>query len=235
MSRPTQNVMLLLLGLAAGVIVVKGTYLYYVKPALQPWLVFSAAALVVLAVVAIIRDLRRAPAPSDGCDVAEHRHRAGSAWLLLVPIALIAFVAPPPLGANGAGLRSVSPPRKQHFAPLPAGRAPTLSVPELVMRAAAGRTVDDRLVTVTGFTLKYEDNTDLGRVVIVCCAADAQLARLHLAGPGLAAAAGYPEDTWLRVEGRILPGSSQASTNFVPTFVASAVTRIEKPTNTYAY
>jgi uncharacterized membrane protein YcgQ (UPF0703/DUF1980 family) len=71
--------------------------------------------------------------------------------------------------------------------------------------------------------------------VIVCCAADAQLARIHLSGPAVAVAAGYPEDTWLQVEGHVVPGTSQASTNFIPTMAVSSVKRIDKPANTYTY
>ncbi len=105
------------------------------------------------------------------------------------------------------------------------------------MRAATDSTnsLDGRLITLTGFTLKYPDSTDLGRVVIVCCAADAQLARVHLSGPAVAEAAGYPEDTWLQVEGTVVPGSSTAETNFIPTVAVSSVKRIDKPANTYAY
>jgi uncharacterized membrane protein YcgQ (UPF0703/DUF1980 family) len=56
-------------------------------------------------------------------------------------------------------------------------------------------TLDDRLVTVSGFTVKDAVGTDQARLVIVCCAADAQPARIHLAGGPAAAASGYPEDT----------------------------------------
>jgi putative membrane protein len=77
--------------------------------------------------------------------------------------------------------------------------------------------------------------TDLGRVVIVCCAADAQLARIHLAGPAAAKVSGYPEDTWLRVEGTVVSGSSTAASDFVPTMNITGVMKIEKPANTYAY
>ena len=105
------------------------------------------------------------------------------------------------------------------------------------MRAAADSTnsLDRRLITLAGFTVKYPEGTDLGRVVIVCCAADAQLARIHLSGAAAAEAAGYPEDTWLQVEGNVVPGTSTASTNFIPTIAVSRVTRIDKPANTYAY
>jgi uncharacterized repeat protein (TIGR03943 family) len=233
-SRGTQNTLVLLVGLSTVVMVIKGTYLHFVKPSLLPWLIAAAAVLIGLAIVSIVRDLRHAPAEDDG-----HRHRPWLVWLLLVPIALTTFVVPPPLGAHGAtpeALASTEPARRA-FPPLPQGRAPTMSIPDVLMRAAADSTnsLGGRLITITGFTLKYPDGTDLGRVVIVCCAADAQLARIHLSGPALAEAAGYPEDTWLQVEGTVVAGTSVASTNFIPTMAVSRVTRIDKPANTYAY
>ena len=105
------------------------------------------------------------------------------------------------------------------------------------MRAAtdSAATLDNRLITVTGFTLRGSGGPDLGRVVIVCCAADAQLARIHLAGPGAATAASYPEDTWLRVEGTVVSGSSTAASSFVPTLNITSVTKVDRPPNTYAY
>jgi uncharacterized repeat protein (TIGR03943 family) len=233
MSRGTQNTLLLLVGLSALVMVIKGTYLHFVKPSLLPWLIAAAVVLIALAVASIVRDLRHTPA-DDG-----HRHRPWLVWLLLVPIALTTFVVPPPLGAHGAAPEAVAAtePQRRPFPPLPAGRAPAVSIPDLVMRAAAdsANSLDRRQITITGFTLRYPEGTDLGRVVIVCCAADAQLARIHLSGPAVAEAAGYPEDTWLQVEGTVVPGTSVASTNFIPTIAVSSVTRIDKPANTYAY
>jgi putative membrane protein len=214
--------------------VLKGTYLHFVKPSLLPWLIAAAVVLIVLAVASIVRDLRHATAEDDG-----HRHRPWLVWLLLVPIALTTFVVPPPLGAHGAAPEAVAAtaPARRAFPPLPAGRAPTVSIPDVVMRAAAdsANSLDRRPITITGFTLKYPEGTDLGRVVIVCCAADAQLARIHLSGPAMSEAAGYPEDTWLQAEGTVVPGSSVASTNFVPTITVSSVKRVDKPANTYAY
>jgi uncharacterized membrane protein YcgQ (UPF0703/DUF1980 family) len=37
------------------------------------------------------------------------------------------------------------------------------------------------------------------------------------------------------VEGTVVPGSSAAATNYIPTVAVSSVKRIEKPANTYAY
>jgi uncharacterized repeat protein (TIGR03943 family) len=234
MSRGTQNTLVLLVGLSAVVMVIKGTYLHFVKPALLPWLLAAAVVLIALAVASIVRDLRHAPTEDHG-----HTHRPWLVWLLLVPIALTTFVVPPPLGAQGTAPETVAAtePARRAFPPLPAGRAPAVPIPDVVMRAAAdsANSLDGRLITITGFTLRYPDSTDLGRVVIVCCAADAQLARIHLSGPAVAEAAGYPEDTWLQLEGTLVPGTSSISTNFIPTMAVSRVTRIDKPANTYTY
>lgn len=233
MKRETQNVVVLLLGLAVGVMVVKGVYLHYVKPRLFPWLIMAAVGLVALAVISIVRDLRRGRAQMDQA----HHHRGWMVWLLMVPVVLIAFVIPPPIEANGASPVSAKQAAKHPFRALPSGRAPTVSVPEVMMRAAtdSAGTLDDRLITVTGFTLRGSAGPDLGRVVIVCCAADAQLARIHLAGPDAGTAASYPEDTWLRVEGIVKHGSSTAASSFVPTLNITSVTKVDRPANTYAY
>ena len=74
MSRGTQNTLLLLVGLSALVMVVKGTYLHFVKPSLLPWLIAAAVVLIALAVASIVRDLRHAPA-DDGDSGEGHRHR----------------------------------------------------------------------------------------------------------------------------------------------------------------
>lgn len=242
MSRFTQNLVLLLVGASIAVMLVKGTYVNYVKPSLLPWLVIAAVVLLALGLAAVVRDIRGAGTDdhgdAHGDDHDGHRHRTGLAWFLLVPIAMIAFVVPPPLDARGAAAppaTSAPPPRS--FAPLPPGPSPTVPVPEIVMRAAAdpARSLDGRTISASGFTLRYPDGVYLARVVIVCCAADAQLARIRLSGPGAEVASGFGEETWIRVEGDVVPGSADASNDFIPTLTAASVTRIDKPANTYAY
>lgn len=243
MGRGTQNLILLLVGLSTAVMVAKGTYLNYVKPGLLPWLIAAAVVLVVLGIGAIIRDLRHADPDAHADDDGHghghgHRHRSWLAWLLLIPIAMVAFVVPPPLDARGASpAPAVSAPQRRPFPPLPAGDSPDMSLPEVVMRAAADSTnsLQGRSITLTGFTVRRPEGVDLGRVVIVCCAADAQLARVHLSGPGLTAASARPEDTWLQVRGQIVPGSSHPQDGYVPTMTVTSVTPIDKPANTYAY
>jgi uncharacterized repeat protein (TIGR03943 family) len=236
-KRETQNVLVLLLGLGVGVMVVKGAYLHYVKPSLMPWLLIAAALLIALALVCIVRDIRSSGIQTHVTHDDGHGHGGGMVWLLLVPVVLIAFVIPPPIEANGAAPVAAAQPHRRAFAELPAERAPVVSLPEVVMRAAtdSAGTLDNHLITVSGFTLIRDGGVDLGRVVIVCCAADAQLARVHLAGPGATAAAGYPEDTWLRIEGTVITGSASAAASFVPTMTVTGVTKIDRPANTYAY
>ena len=235
MNRETQTVLMFLLGLGTSVMLIKGTYLHYVRPVLLPWLIATAVGLIALALITIIRDIRRGESATH-----DHQHRGWMVWLLLIPVAVTAFVIPPPMSARGATPQlagAAAGPQKRPFPPLPAERAPTLSLPELMMRAAADSagTLDNRLITVTGFTIKGKTGADLGRVVIICCAADAQLARLHLSGPVASTAADYPDDTWLRIEGTVVPGSSTPATSFVPTMAVSSMTKIDRPANTYAY
>jgi uncharacterized membrane protein YcgQ (UPF0703/DUF1980 family) len=61
------------------------------------------------------------------------------------------------------------------------------------------------------------------------------LARVHLSGPAAAAAAAHAEDSWLRIEGQIVPGSSHVEDGYIPTMTVTDVVGIDKPANTYAY
>ncbi|VBA45395.1 TIGR03943 family putative permease subunit [Mycobacterium attenuatum] len=244
MSRNTENVVLFLLGMCTAAIVVTGTFTRYVKPTLMPWLAVTAVLLVVLALSAAIRDFRARGGYVEDADHhdgdIEHTHRSAVVWLLVLPVALLGFVVPPALGARAAEPTVTDLPRLvllRPFPPLPATRAPELLLPEVVVRANrdSARTLENRLITVTGFTIKKGDEVDLGRVVIICCAADGQLARLHLRGPAAAIAATYPEETWLRVEGTVVPSPSDVAGLSTPTLTVSAVTPIEAPRDPYAY
>ncbi|MBI5734577.1 MAG: TIGR03943 family protein [Mycolicibacterium neoaurum] len=225
MSRETENALLLLVGMSTAIIAATGTYTRYVKPALLPWLWLTAGVITALAVIAIAGDIRTGPRHGKHTG---HDHRAGAAWLLLIPVALLAFVVPPALGPQSArpAVSDAGAPRRP-FPALPAGHAPELSLPEVLIRLAqdSAGTLNDLLVTVSGFTLGDGGRTYLGRVVIVCCAADAQLARIALTGAAAASAAALPEGTWVRVEGHARPGELRAE----------SVVRIPQPANTYSY
>jgi putative membrane protein len=238
-SRETENTVLLLVGISIAMVTVSGAFTRYVKPGLLPWLAASAVLLIVLALLAIIGDIRSGgPRRSDHGEA--HSHRAGMVWLLVVPILVLIFVTPPALRPSAAApsVTTVSNDvRNRAFPPLPPGNAPEVSLPEVLMREAQDTTgsLTNRGITVTGFVLNEAHGVDLGRIVIICCAADAQLARIHLRGPAAARAAGLADNTWLRVEGEVIAVPRQPHSVAIPTLQATAVTRVDAPANPYAY
>ena len=239
MSRETENTVLLLVGISIAMITVSGAFTRYVKPGLLSWLAASAVLLIVLALAAIIGDIRRG-GPRHSDHAGGHSHRGGMVWFLLVPILLLIFVTPPALRPSAAApsVTTVSNDvLNRAFPPLPPGRAPELSLPEVLMREAQDTTgsLTNRTITVTGFVLNEAQGVDLGRIVIICCAADAQLARIHLRGPAATQAAGLADNTWLRVEGEVTAAPRQPHSVTIPTLQATAVTRIDAPPNPYDY
>jgi uncharacterized repeat protein (TIGR03943 family) len=237
MKRETENVLLLLVGVSIAMITAGGVFTNYVKPALLPWLIATAVLLIVLALTAIVGDIRRGgPRPhAEG----EHSHPGRIGWLLLIPIVVLIFVTPPAL-QPGRSTPSISVAANnlsyQQFPDIPPGRAPDVSLPDVMLRAANDKTdsLHNRLITVTGFVLHEADGIDLGRIVIICCAADAQLARLHLRGADTAASH-FADNTWIRVEGEVTPAVRQPDKAPIPTLTATAIVPVEAPPNPYAY
>lgn len=235
MSRETENALLLLVGVSTGIITLTGAFTRYVKPSLLPYLAATSVLLILLALASIVADIRHGGDEQH----AQHDHarRRGTTWLLLIPIALLAFVVPPAIRPQAASVAEVSTDvLRRPFPALPDGRAPEISLPDMLVRIAqdSAGTLDNRTVTVSGFTMRDGDRTDLARVVIICCAADAQLARVHLSGPAAAELAGYPDNTWIKVEGTIPAGQGDSSRGIVPTMTALHVMRTDPPERPYA-
>jgi uncharacterized repeat protein (TIGR03943 family) len=233
MKRETENLMLLLIGVSLVLVTVTGAYTRYVKPSMLGWLAVSAAVLIVLAVLAMVRDIR-GRARGETLDHSDHAHRGGVAWLLVLPVVLLVFVVPPALSARAVAPSSVSV-EARPFENLPPGPAPSVPLPEVLMRIAAGPAggLVDRRITVTGFIMRDGDQVNLAKIVIVCCAADAQLARLHLTGPAAKQASNLPDNTWVRVEGTVPHGQRYSGTEWVPSLNGTSVQRIDPPANTY--
>ena len=239
MSRETENTILLLVGLSIGLIAVTGAFTRYVKPELLPWLAITAVLLVGLALVAIVGDIRRSGPGHDHDD--GHSHRSGVLWLLVVPVVVLIFVSPPALRPQAASVRTTSNDASPRgFPPLPPGRAPEVSLPDVLMRAAqdTSGSLTNRLVTITGFVLNEPGGVDLARIVIICCAADAQLARIHLRDGTVGTALKFADNTWLRVEGQVetdaTVGAPRSRRAPIPTLRVLAVTRVDAPANQYA-
>ncbi|ART67917.1 TIGR03943 family protein [Mycobacterium dioxanotrophicus] len=234
MTRETENALLLLVGVSTAIIVATGAFTRYVKPSLLPYLIATAVLLIMLALAAIVRDIRHGP--TDDHD-HEHAHSSGTAWLLLIPIALLAFVVPPAIRPDAASVTPVSTDvLRRPFPALPAG-TPELSLPDVLIRIAqdTAGTLDNRTIKVTGFTMRDGDHTYLARIVIICCAADAQLARIGLTGPAAADLAGYPENTWITVEGSVPAGQNDSSRRAIPNLTVLTAARTDPPPHQYAY
>lgn len=255
MTRGTQHVVLLAVGVALVKIVVDGTFVRYVRPAAAAAVLVAGATIVLLALVAIQHDVR-APAPA-----AEHGHRTRSAWLLTLPVLAILLVAPPALSSAAATRLTTSTNATRGpvstVAPLPPGEAPALDLVDFVTRS-----VDDpsgpltgRDITLVGMVVppaaRDGPGRDLVRLVISCCAADAAPVRVHLLDPARiaegtpvpaesdgAGSRGDPPtaagDRWVRVRGRYVAGSGAAA-DHVPTLRVVVVEPTTAPEPAYEY
>ncbi|MBY8851156.1 TIGR03943 family protein, partial [Saccharothrix sp. MB29] len=167
MRRETQNILLVLLGGALLKLAFSGTYLRYVKESLQPWLVVTGAVMVVLALVAIVRDIRAGQRQEQeeehGHEPAHDGHEHGSSrspWMLLLPVLAVFLISPPALGAdvvNRSDRNTVQEGRASSgFAPLPSDEVVPLTIGEFVTRTAwdDSGSLDDRTVRLTGFVVR---------------------------------------------------------------------------------
>lgn len=246
MRRDVQAIILILVGGAVLRITIGDTYLNYVKEVMQPWLLLSGGALVVLGVLALIDSLRRGRAaadeetPHDGPhehdDDDGHGHGHGgprAAWLLLLPVLAIFLIAPPALGAFSAarGTANAATSQEAKAPPLPPGDPVPVSVAEYVGRAVwdDGLTLIDRTVEMTGFvTPDPEGGWWISRMAVACCAADAIPSRVKvLEAPDL------PANTWVTITGRWVPGGGTKSETAIPFVEVLDLIEVPQPRNPY--
>lgn len=235
MRRETVNLLLVLVGGALVKITVDGTYLRYVKPSVAPFVLTAGILMIAIAAVAIIRDVvADRPIEHDG-----HQHTARPAWLLLVPVLTIFLVAPPALGADTvlrAGNRApaVAQEGASAFPPLPNAAVVPIAMSEFITRSVwdSSHSLASRTVALTGFVVHDNGSDYVARLVITCCAADATPMKVALTGT---AAAGLPDDQWVRVTGRLRPGSATTANGYTPTFVVSMLTTVNAPADPYEH
>ncbi|WP_190817773.1 TIGR03943 family putative permease subunit [Saccharopolyspora pogona] len=232
MRRETQNLLLFLLGGALLKIALGGSYLRYVKPALFPWLVVAGVVMVALSAFAIVRDIR-------GGGPERHEHNSRSPWMLLLPVFAIFLIAPPALGSDSVTRdRMVAPaaPKESLFPNLPPEQAPLLSMSEFVTRVIwdDSGALNGRAVRLQGFVVHpTPGTTQLARMRISCCAADAAPVKVDLAAA--AQAAELPADTWIEVTGKLRPGTATEANDYVPTLETVLIRPIPTPQDTYEY
>jgi len=229
-NRETQNVLLLFVGGAIIRISVDGAYLRYVKSWMQPGLLAAGGLLVLLSLVSIWREVlsRRSRPSVDG-----HDHGPRVAWLLLLPVFAIFLVAPPALGSYAASRApaKVTQPASD-FPPLPAGDPVHSTLTDFAVRAIwdHGRSLAGRRITMTGFVSpRRGGGFYLTRMVLICCAADAQPIRVTVRGAGQP----YPTDSWVTVVGTYAGVERATKDEQVPVLGAESVVPISQPSQPY--
>lgn len=247
MRRETANVLLILLGGALLKLAYTGDYLRYVKPVHQPWVIGGGTVMLLLGALAIWRDVRSGSSGQEGARHGHshgHSHGGTSAWLLLVPVFAVLFVAPPALGADsvarsagGAARVQANAAETAAFSPLPAGRAVPMPLTEFQARAGWDEdgTLEDRTVALTGFIAHRGDESYVARMVIGCCAADGYPVTVRLGGAGAEQASRLSDDEWVTVTGGLVPGSATEATEFVPELAVETVRVIDPPSDPYEY
>jgi uncharacterized membrane protein YcgQ (UPF0703/DUF1980 family) len=89
-------------------------------------------------------------------------------------------------------------------------------------------------VTVVGFLAPagegYSGGYTIARMVISCCAADANPMQLHVDGD-----APYPSNTWVQAVVTVVPNTAVMDNNYVPTVTVSSVQTIDQPDDPYEH
>ena len=231
----------MLLFVAGGAVIrasLTGEYLRYVKAGLRPYLVATGVVLMVTAVTTIWYELRKArAAKKSGSGHRDgHAHReAWIAWLLLLPVLALIVVVPPALGSYAADRAGTVLQRPPAFPDLPAGDPIQLSVPDYATRAVYdhGHSLANRRVVITGFiTVAGRDTPVLTRMVLNCCAADAQPVKVGLSGK---VPSGLRPDTWFEVVGTYIGKQIKDDLNGqpIPFIDVSQARRVAAPSSPY--
>lgn len=204
MKREAQAVLLFLVGWGLLYAGFSDLYLRYVKAGLRPLLLLAGIVLIVTALAAGWYEWRRRGASPEDRPEREpgHAHREPRiSWLLVLPLFALILVAPPALGSYSAMRTGTALQQPWGFPELPAGDSLQLSLVDYAGRAAYdhGRSLGDRRITITGFiALDGSGGPYLTRMVLNCCAADAQPVKIGLSGqvPPI-----LQPETWFEVTG----------------------------------
>jgi uncharacterized repeat protein (TIGR03943 family) len=246
MNRAAESVLALLLGGALlRISALSEDYLRYVKPGLRWPLIIAGALLVYTALRTLAREvLDSLPDPEGPAAETEEEHEGSPAhggplvaWLLILPVCAIVLVGPPALGSysvDRSGATAIAKPSSD-YPPLPAGDPIEVSLLDYVSRAVwdNGTSLRHRTLRMTGFvTTDAHGRVYLTRLVLTCCAADAQALRIVLNGdipPGL------DPDTWITVAGHYDPArlTDPVSQETVPTLALSSLSRVTAPSEPY--
>jgi uncharacterized repeat protein (TIGR03943 family) len=126
--------------------------------------------------------------------------------------------------------------RTMHFPPLAEGANPPVGMKDFILRALydVDNSVQDTAVTVTGFIAPpgqgYTAGFTIARMVISCCAADANPMQLHVDG-----AAPLPSNTWVDAVITMVPNTATMDNGYVPTVTVTSLTPVQQPEDPYEH
>jgi uncharacterized repeat protein (TIGR03943 family) len=250
-KRPLQVTLLVLSGLGLlHASLFTDLFLRYVKEGMRPLLIASGVLLLALG----IAEAWSSPKPdgrhghgnqdgdghdSHGGDGHHHGHGHDHssvprvAWLLFLPALSLLFFAPPALGAFTASREAPKAVAQQsHFDPLPATSPLPMTLTDFTLRVQQDRrqAIRGRTVMLTGFVTpeKNRDSWYLTRIILSCCAADAQSVKVRIYGT-----AALPANTWVAVTGVWHPGGTLGTASAQAALDAREVKQIPRPINGY--
>jgi uncharacterized repeat protein (TIGR03943 family) len=155
------------------------------------------------------------------------------AWLLLLPALSLLCYAPPALGAYTASRQPAKPvTHASDFDPLPRTSPVPMTLSDFTGRVQEDRTqaVKGRSIRMVGFVTPGDraGDWDLTRIILNCCAADAQSVKVRIhGGPVL------PANTWVAVTGTWHPGGELGTRSAPVALDARTVAKVARPSNGY--
>jgi uncharacterized repeat protein (TIGR03943 family) len=223
MNARTQGFVLLLFGGSLLRLGVSSQLLRYVRPNARTWVLLAGMALVWLAGIRLVQAHRARSSATAA---------TGVGWLILAPVVAILVVGPPALGpysAARASPLSLSASGQKSFPALTGTDPHVLGLLDFTARAVwdDGRTLTGDALSLTGFVLAQRPGGFvLARLVITCCAADAQPIEVEVR-----ATSPPPGDAWVTVVGRYAGGD--AGRVRLPVLSATSIAAVAQPTNPY--
>ncbi|MHC5903780.1 TIGR03943 family putative permease subunit [Streptomyces sp. S6] len=228
MKRALQAALLTLTG--AGLLQVAlftDVFLRYVKEGMRPLLIASGVVLLLLGL-------------AEGWSAYRHRnshdsHVPRTAWLLFLPALSLLLYAPPSLGAYTASReapKAVAATPEDGFDPLPTTSPLPITLGDFASRVQQDRTkaIAHRPVTMTGFVTPASTGHQwyLTRLILSCCAADAQSMKVKVYGVT------PPEsDTWVSITGTWHPTGTLGTPSAEVALDAHTLKKIDRPSNGY--
>ena len=264
LDRRAENVLLVVVGLATLGVLVNGSYVAYVKAGFAPLLLLGGVVTLALGLTGLLwpggrpaptparrrttkpsAALRTATAARVTDDVRGDDHGHGSprsAWLMVLPVAVLLLVSPAALGSFTASRQAQAigaPTGAEASSPIgpddPGADYRSESLLVYGVRALAEDTsaLTGRTFRLEGFVVPRDGGGYyLTRMAITCCAADARPVAVLLDGVTTDLVA----DEWIEVIGSWAPPQQHPGGGwFDPAITPRSVTPAETPQNTYEY